>query len=336
MTYRLGFTGDVMLGRQVDRHQRHRPDTAVWGNLKDRLRCLDGLFINLECCLSTRGTKWDRTYRPFHFRADPDWAISALEAVSVDFAALANNHLMDFGEVALIDTVDTLDEAGIGHAGAGRDFESAWTPASISIDRMDLGVLAVTDNTPEYAAGDDSPGVAHAEVDHTDETVRTRYLDAIGAIEADNPDLMVASLHWGPNMVERPPEEFRAFAHWLVDQGVDIVHGHSAHIFQGVETYEGSLILYDTGDFVDDYAVDDELRNDRSFLFELEVSEHGGLKTLRLFPTEIYDYAVHEADAAAAEWSRGRMRELSAEFGTEFDRRGDSLVLPIDDRSTNS
>lgn len=55
MSVRTGLTGDVMLGRLVDHHQRQRPVTAVWGNLLDRLQALDGLFIKLECCLSTGG-----------------------------------------------------------------------------------------------------------------------------------------------------------------------------------------------------------------------------------------------------------------------------------------
>ncbi|HKL30860.1 MAG TPA: CapA family protein, partial [Natrialbaceae archaeon] len=71
MTLTIGFTGDVMLGRLVDEHQQRRPVTAVWGDFLDRLRALDALIVNLECCLSTRGEPWRRTYRPFHFRADP-------------------------------------------------------------------------------------------------------------------------------------------------------------------------------------------------------------------------------------------------------------------------
>jgi poly-gamma-glutamate synthesis protein (capsule biosynthesis protein) len=80
---------------------------------------------------------------------------------------------------------------------------------------------------------------------------------------------------------------------------------------------------------VDDYAVDSDLRNDRSFLFEVAVTGGGEVQELRLVPTEIDDCAVHEASRRAAEWSRSRMRELSAEFGTAFDRDGEELVLKL-------
>ena len=330
MHARIGLTGDVMLGRLVDEQQRQRPVSAVWGDLLDRLRALDGLFVNLECCLSTRGRPWRRTRRPFHFRADPGWAVPALERAGVDCCALANNHVLDYEEEALRDTLDNLDEVGIAHAGAGRTRAEAFAPTVVPVGDLDVGVVSVTDNTPEYAATGTSPGTAHVEIDVADEGTRTAVGGALDRAREHDPDLLVASLHWGPNMVEEPPDAFREFARWLVDDGVDVVHGHSAHVFQGIEVYRGRPILYDAGDFVDDYAVDERLRNDRSFLFELSVSAAGKPAELRLRPTEIDDFAVHEAGPEAAEWSRARMRELSAPFGTSFERDGTELVVDLD------
>ena len=130
-------------------------------------------------------------------------------------------------------------------------------------------------------------------------------------------------------METEPPERFREFGRWLVDRGVDVVHGHSAHVFQGIEVHGGRPILYDAGDFVDDYAVDDDLRNDRGFLFVLTVTSPGEPTELRLVPTEIRDCAVHEAGGEVAAWSRERMRARSAPFGTTFERDGEALVLPL-------
>jgi len=330
MHRRIGLTGDVMFGRLVDERQRRRPVTAVWGDLLARLRDLDGLVVNLECALSTRGEPWRRTRRAFHFRADPDWAVPALERAGVDCCALANNHVLDFEEAALHDTLAALDAAGIAHAGAGRTRTDAFEPAAVSVADVDVAVVSVTDNTPEYAATASTPGTAYGEIDADDGKTRVAVGDALDRALAGDPDLLIASLHWGPNMVETPPERFRAFARWLVDRGVDVVHGHSAHVFQGVEVYRGRPVLYDTGDFVDDYAVDDRLRNDRSFLFELSVTPAGDPVELRLHPTVIDDCAVHEADPDAAAWSRDRMRDLSAAFGTSFARDGAGLVTTLD------
>ncbi|WP_226039457.1 CapA family protein [Natrinema sp. DC36] len=347
MSLRIGFTGDVMLGRLVDDRQRSRSVGAVWGTALERLRELDGLVINLECVLSTRGREWQRTHRPFHFRADPEWAIPALERAGVDICALANNHVLDYEEVALRDTIEALDEAGIGHAGAGETIDEALEPAVRTIggssagddepkpnadsdSGLDIAVVSVTDNTPEYAADEDSPGTARIEMAVDDSDTRRLVSDALERARETHPDLLVASLHWGPNMVTEPPESFREFGRWLIEDGVDIVHGHSAHVFQGIEVHEGRPIVYDAGDFVDDYRVDDELRNDRSFLFVLAVTPDGQPTELRLQPTEIDDCAVREADPEAATWSRERIRELSEPFGTEFDRDGDGLVLSLE------
>ncbi|ELY65357.1 CapA family protein [Natronococcus jeotgali] len=331
MATRIGFTGDVMLGRVVDDRQRRRPVEAVWGTALERLRGLDGLVCNLECVLSNGGTKWRRTHRPFHFRADPDWAVPALERAGVDVCALANNHVLDYEEAALRDTLERLDEAELARAGAGGTIGEALEPAVVSVDGLEVAIVAFTDNTPEYAADESSPGTAWIEIDRENPETRRRVREALERARGTDPDLLVASLHWGPNMVTEPPDSFREFGRWLIEVGVDVVHGHSAHVFQGIEVHEGRPILYDAGDFVDDYAVDPALRNDRSFLFVLQRADDGALLELRLHPTEIEDCAVHEANPDAADRSRERMRELSAPFGTAFERDGAALVLSLEE-----
>jgi len=108
-------------------------------------------------------------------------------------------------------------------------------------------VVSFTDNTPEYAADEESPGTARIEIDIDDSDTRRLVSDALERARETNPDLLVASLHWGPNMVTEPPESFREFGRWLIEDGVDIVHGHSAHVFQGIEVHEGRPIVYDAG-----------------------------------------------------------------------------------------
>ncbi|MDY6818522.1 MAG: CapA family protein [Halobacteriales archaeon] len=327
---RLGFTGDVMLGRKVNEFQQLRDPERVWGSVRELLDNLDALFINLECVLSTRGTQWTRTRRPFHFRADPDWAVPALGDAGTDFAALANNHMLDFETVALHDTLAALDSVGIAHAGAGENEQQACAPAIITVDGIRVAVVAFTDNTPEYAAGPESAGVARIEMEMSD-TDRTLVTETLKRAYEHDPDLLVASLHWGPNMVAIPDEQYRVFGRWLVEQGVDIVHGHSAHVFQGIERHKGGIIFYDTGDFIDDYAIDRELRNDRSFLFAVEVTAAGELEAVTLYPVEIDRCTVHEADEEVAAWCRETMRERSEPFGTAdaYEQVGDSLRLAL-------
>lgn len=203
-------------------------------------------------------------------------AVPALNAASVDCAGLANNHVLDYEEVALRDTLNEPDEAGVAHSGAGRTLDEALEPAVVSIGGVTVAVVAFTDNTPEFEARGESSGTARIEVDTGDDRALELTDEALTRAREHDPDLIVASFHWGPNMIEEPPESFREFGRWLVDRGVDTVHGHSAHVFQGVEIHDGAPIIYDAGDFVDAYAVDDDRRNDRSFVFEVRIEPESG------------------------------------------------------------
>ena len=333
-TYRLGFTGDVMLGRQVDAAYRegHRPPAALWGDLHSRLRGLDGLFVNLECCLATAGEPW--LGRRFHFRADPEWSTAALRAATVDCCSLANNHAMDFGPNALRETLAELSAADIATVGAGRHREAARQPVAVDCRGLTVAVVAFTDNTPQYAATTDRPGTAHIEFDPDDtESMATLKRAVETAADRFDPDLLVASLHWGPNNRTHPKASHQQVARRLAEWGVDLVAGHSAHLFQGIELLDRgaspTLVCYDMGDFVDDYAVDPTDRNDRSFLFELVVDGDGQLLELVLHPTEIESRAVYEASDRGAAWSRQTMIERSEPFETEFERVGKGLSVSL-------
>lgn len=161
----IGFGGDTMVGRRLNRiYGREDVDPAtVWGDLRPRLESLDGVCCNLECCLSKRGDPFpDRAY---YFRGDPEWAVPALGAGNVRFAALANNHAMDFGAVALTDTIDVLGENGIEVAGAGETPAAARAPATFSVGDVDVAVVSFTDRAEVYGATDGRPGTAYAEAD---------------------------------------------------------------------------------------------------------------------------------------------------------------------------
>ncbi|MHB9286235.1 CapA family protein [Halobacteriales archaeon Cl-PHB] len=325
---RLGFGGDVMLGRNVDARWRNADDpSGIWTDLTDRLQSLDGLFANLEGCISNRGEKTPN--RGYYFRASPDWALDALEAANATWVSHANNHALDFGPTALRDTLSHLGEASIARAGSGVDRQSAVRPAVVTVGDLTVGVVAFTDQAPLYAASPDSPGTAYTPLDHTDPLTRHVVDRALGFLAGADLDLLVASLHWGPNWTTGPDSRRRDLAHWLVDRGIDVVHGHSAHVFHGVEVYRNRPILYDCGDFVDDYVVKQELRNDRSWLFEL-VIEGGHFQAVDLVPVHIDDSAVHPADSETAAWLRETMRRRAERFDTRFERHGVGLRAPLD------
>ena len=297
-----------------------RPDEP-WGDVLPLLRSADLRIINLECAITEHRRPWSRTPKVFHFRADP-LSIDVLRAARVDACSLANNHTLDFEEHGLLDTLAHLEAAGIRYAGAGRNPAEAARPVLLE---EGVALVAFTDNEQPFAAGPDKPGTNYLPVSLEPEVMR-RVEEAVGTAREAGADTVVFSNHWGPNMVERPRGIFRRFARAVVDRGADVYYGHSAHVFQGVEIYRGKPILYDTGDFIDDYAVDPDLRNDRSFLFRLS-TEDGELGRLELFPVVLPYARVELARGEEREEILGIMQDLSAEMGTTFERREDRLVL---------
>jgi poly-gamma-glutamate capsule biosynthesis protein CapA/YwtB (metallophosphatase superfamily) len=318
----LALMGDVMLGRGVNEALRGMRPEEPWGDVLPLLDDADLRIINLECAITEHRRPWGRTPKVFHFRADPP-VVESLRAAGIDACSLANNHTLDFEERGLLDTMAYLERADIRYAGAGHNREEAARPALLGANRVAL--LAFTDNEPAFAAGPDSPGTNYQPV-----ALEPGSLDRVEAAVAEARDagaqIVIFSNHWGPNMLERPSALFRRFARAVVDRGVDIYYGHSAHVFQGVELYRGRPILYDTGDFIDDYAVDPHLRNDRSFLFRITAGD-GGFARLELVPVVLSYARVDLATGDEREAILHRMEHLSSEMGTNLVREGDRLAL---------
>lgn len=326
----LALTGDVMLGRLVNERLKDMQPEVVWGDVLPHLAQADLRIVNLECALTTHLQPWTRTRKMFHFRADPE-AVRVLQGARIDACTLANNHILDYEEQGLRDTLRVLDAAGIRHAGAGANDKEAAAPALIEASaaksgaaRCRVALLSCTDNEPGFAASADHPGTNYLEVSLQQATL-ARIANSIAQARAQGADLVVFSNHWGANFVERPSAEFRSFARRVIELGADIYHGHSAHICQGIEIYQGKPILYDTGNFIDDYAVHPLLRNDRSCLFKLMFA-HGKLRRIELLPVSLS--VAHVALARGGEFDAicTHMEMLCAEFGTGIMRSDDRLV----------
>ncbi len=327
MTTTLALVGDLMLGRGVDAAGAAMQPPDMWGDVLPHLLRPDARIANLECALTRHARPWERSPKVFHFRARPE-AVRFLQAARIDACSLANNHVLDFEVRGLRDTLRALDAAGIAHAGAGEDLAQATAPALIDLPGAAprrIALLAFTDNQPDFAAGPHEPGTNYLQVALDDPTLG-RVADAIARARERGADWVVFSNHWGANFVERPSPLFRRFARRVIELGADVFYGHSAHIGQGIEIHHGKPILYDTGDFVDDYAVDPVLRNDRSCLYEL-VFDRDRLLRIELVPVRLHYARVMLARGAdfdaIADWTQSRCAEL----GTAAERRADRLVI---------
>jgi poly-gamma-glutamate synthesis protein (capsule biosynthesis protein) len=311
---RLLFVGDIMLGRLVNDILRGRSAEYPWGDTLSVFRGPDFRMGNLECVISDHGAPWSATPKVFHFRSDSK-NVEALKAAGLNAVSLANNHSLDFGYEALFEMMEILKQHGIGYAGAGENDEKASQAAIIDQKGRKIGIIAFTDNEPEWEAKSGKPGVFYVPVDVRDPGAQKLF--RIVDQTKKKVDLLIVSAHWGSNWGYRPQPNHIPFAHALIDAGVDIVYGHSCHVFQGIEIYKGRPILYSTGNFVDDYAVDDVERNDESFIFAVEITD-GMLKNLRLYPTVIEEFQARLAKRDQSLAIAEKMKNLSQEFGTSF------------------
>jgi poly-gamma-glutamate capsule biosynthesis protein CapA/YwtB (metallophosphatase superfamily) len=306
----IGLLGDVMLGRAVAQRLEEVAPERLWSDeLLELCASCDAIVCNLECCISERGLPTARVRgKPFFFRAPPA-AVDALGALGVSAVSLANNHALDYEEEALLDTLGHLAAAGIVSAGAGPDLERARRGAVVAVGDRRLGVLAATDHPAEYASTASAPGVAFAELaGGLPDWVRLEL-----ARLRKEADLVLAFPHWGPNMTTEPARWQRKRARELVEAGVDLVAGHSAHVFHGVERVGGRAVLYDLGDALDDYAVDSELRNDLGLL---ALWRPGSEPTLELVGLELRFCETGLARAQGAEWIADRLERACAALAT--------------------
>lgn len=320
---RVAFVGDVMLGRLVSREIRRRSPESFWSDVGPLLRSCDAVVANLECAVTRHTEKWSRP-KAFYFGADPV-AIDVLKSANIRAVSLANNHVLDFQIAGLMETLRLLDDAGIAHAGAGSDEAAAREPALFAAGRLNMALFACVDHEKPFAAGPHRAGTAFVDMDAAS---RSHFPEAsaISAIRAKGADIVVLATHFGPNMILHPSQAIRDFRHGAAARGVDIVFGHSAHLFQGVEKYGRSFILHDAGDFIDDYAIDPELHNDWSFVFLVEADARGP-KMLTLVPVFLEFTRVRLATEQEAAPMFERMIRLSSTFGTRLARSADSLSL---------
>ena len=317
MPVTLALAGDTMLGRKVaERLGSVSPRSLVSPELVEIARGADLFLLNLECCISERGEPWPAPGKAFFFRAPPA-AVEVLAGLGVDCVTLANNHALDFGRQALLDTFDRLASGGIEWAGAGPDLDRARRPVVLSSNSgFRLAVVAATDHPEDFAAGPTTPGVAFADLRSE---VPSWLIEAIATVEAD---AVLVTPHWGPNMTASPVPHVRRAGMAFAGAGASLVAGHSAHVFHGVER----AILWDLGDFLDDYAVDPVLRNDLGLLF-LVTLDQGGPRRLEAVPLRLDYCSTRLAADEDARWIADRFRDACAKMGTEVRREDGRLVV---------
>jgi poly-gamma-glutamate synthesis protein (capsule biosynthesis protein) len=298
---RLMAVGDVMLAQSIGRRIVKNGPLAPWKKVKPYFDQADLVVANLECTISTRGTRWNKT---FTFRAPPA-AADSLVAAGIDVVSLANNHALDYGRVAFEDTLDYLDERAIGRAGGGRDLDEARAPLIVESNGLRIAFLGYVlpfsgrpnFNTRQWAATASASGLA----------IGTPLIVAED-VRAVRPgvDLVIVMVHGGTEYASKPNKKQRAFNRAAMEAGATLLIGHHPHVLQGYVLQSQTLIAYSIGNFVFDYFTG--AMNDTAIL-DVTLSSQG-VESVNWIPVVIQNGFPRLAIGAEIGRIMGRLKPL--------------------------
>lgn len=273
----LLFAGDVLFddsySPMVSLKQRENGvEDCFSKDLLKEMREADIFMINNEFTYTNRGEPLeDKSYT---FRTKPE-NVKYLFDMGVDIVSLANNHSFDFGEISLLDSIDTLEKAGMPMVGAGRNLDEASAAYYFEIDGIKIGFVSATqierfDDPPTRGADENQSGV-----------FRSLYPENLynAVTEAEKEcDFLVAYVHWGTEKMNEIDWSQIEQGPGLVEAGADLVIGAHPHVLQGVEAVNDTPIAYSLGNFWFNSFTQD------SCVVKVVINEEG-IESFQLIPT---------------------------------------------------
>jgi poly-gamma-glutamate synthesis protein (capsule biosynthesis protein) len=302
----MNAVGDIMLaGSSVKTLERFGYDYP-FGATEKILKNADIVFGNLEAPITRSGVEF--VSKKYRFRQSPHVA-GALRNAGFTHLALANNHILDFGETGFNETKRFLEREGIAFFGAGHNLATARKAWFSEIRGVKIAFLAYSLVYPEeFFAGDCRPGTAPGYSSLFTADIRQAKKSA---------DYVIVSFHWGTEGAETPKPYQVAAGHKAIDAGADIVIGHHPHVLQGIEYYGPGIIFYSLGNF----AFGSLSRTAASSMIA-RITLDNGIKEVELIPLEVLNSKVRFQPQILA-GSRGNaaakpMYRLSREMGTQI------------------
>lgn len=240
----------------------------------------DFAMINLEAPLCDKGLLSDSPGGS-GLRGDPQVA-EFLRNTGIDAVGLANNHIRDFKDEGVFQTMRNLDKHGILHTGAGKDLRDAQKPLTVDVNGIKVGIWALAEKELNVAS-DSSAGSSWFRPE--EDVVRIREFKKAY-------DFLVIFLHAGHEFISTPSPRIRESCRSLIDAGADAVIAHHPHVIQGVEKYRNGLIAYSLGNLVFDTPYVSAYKNtDLGYLLRIGISKHS-IREAEVIPYKLRDAAT--------------------------------------------
>lgn len=244
----MAFAGDILFDPHYAvmaklRQRGGNIEEAFSADLLAQMRGADIFMVNNEFPYTDRGTPTEG--KQFTFRAEPESAIY-LKDMGADIVSLANNHAYDYGEVSLLDSLDTLEAMEMPYVGAGRNLEEAAAPVSFIVNDKKITIVSATqiernDNPDTRGAGEDTPGTFRC-------WNPERLLQETAAAKADS-DFVIVYIHWGTESQAEIDWAQREQAVKIAEAGADVIIGDHPHCLQPVGYVSGIPVVYSLGNF---------------------------------------------------------------------------------------
>jgi len=313
----INAVGDVMLaGRWASTIRKNGYDQPFRA-LEAELKAGDITIANLESPIARRGREF--TNKKFRFRAEPEVA-DALRKSGINLVTLANNHTMDYGAPALMETMENLERTGVAWIGAGENLADARKMALYTIQGKKIAFLGYSLTQPtEFFAGRNRPGTTPGFEKFFLEDIRRARQQA---------DYVIVSFHWGTEGLSVIQPYQRTVAHKAIDAGADVIIGHHPHVLRGIERYKTGIVFYSLGNFT--FASKGRTA-DAGALIRLRFSD--GKREAELLPLDILHRRVgfqpHTATGTLAAGIIERLNMLSAPYYTQIVNHDGRYVIPF-------
>jgi len=306
-TITIAAVGDLLFDLGPRRLIASKGGAAPLAKVASRLKSADLTIANLETPLSNRGASVHGKPANLIFNGDPRGILS-LTTAGVDLVSLANNHAMDHGKLALIDTLAALDKAHIGHVGAGMNTAAAWKPAIVTVKGRRVAYVTATQVVPSYFLPSSTrPGIANGkDLKKLLATVRAAHKKS---------DIVIVSVHWGREQSYNPNAAQKHDARALIDAGADVVLSHHPHVMQGLDTYKGKLIAYSLGNFLFPYKT---VEGRKSFILKFEYGPKG-IANITATPVYLGEWGRPVVQTGSSARSiLGKLASISKPMGTKI------------------
>lgn len=299
---RLMAVGDLEMAFGVSRRIVNIGPEVPFADVDHFFAEADIVVGNLECSLSRNGEPWPN--KQLHFGATPK-AAEALAVGGVDVVSVANNHSLDFGRQAFLDTLDLLDAAGVGHFGGGAN--SAEARAPLIVERNGLRIAFLSYVTPFWGPYSFTTKSWEAKPDRTGIAI-ARYDDITADVTAarEVADVVVVSIHADGEYRRLPKRSQRRQADAAIGAGAALVIEHGAHVLQGYRRGPNTLIAYGLGNFVFP-GYDGDARY--SAILDVTLSAQG-VESFSWIPIWLVKALPRPADPAQTDWIMARLKPV--------------------------